>query len=386
MKNKNQIKKISEMQFLVQDQEFTETKLFQSTDQSQKIKANTIIKWSKYFIILIATTAFLTLSCQKGSKDHLSLSKKVKVHIGTIHSAFVDEDLIKVKGAVSGKKKQVNNAVQRDTIQWDDGLMLVRELKPSTTHRTKSSTTPINASETSGLMPGIVYRVYVYNEQGSFLTYRDYVRGQENKTEPLLLDAGQTYSFIAFSRNSNNISDLVKPENMSRVEISANGDCMLFRKDMRVAENNENYLNINFKHLFAELTLTVDASATGQPLYLVGSRITGSNLSVDFNLLTGELLQYIKKVDRPLYLHKVNRSIYVGSPDTLEKKDQPLLNPIPYRLCVRPNTAISLQAKLFGVGSYRSISQIPRDRYLFQNLIVNPGVRYDYKVSIVPRT
>ena len=57
----------------------------------------------------------------------------------------------------------------------------------------------------------ICYKLLVYDNNGNYVAERDYIRGKESNTAitpALMLDGGQTYTFVAYCINTTTIASL----------------------------------------------------------------------------------------------------------------------------------------------------------------------------------
>lgn len=314
---------------------------------------------------LFSLITLLIFSCAKSSNDQQTISgQKALVKIGIPNIIFEEATTTNKKSSSTNTTSRMPQGIQRSTIKWDDNFMLVTELNAVNSRLPVKRSSSTNRFETSNVTLGIRYRVYVY-EEGRFITSRDYIRGEEDRTELLLLDAGKTYTFIAFTKNNNNPADLVDPARMGdRASFITDSDPMYFRKEMTLSNINDNYLNIDFRHLFGQIIITIDASATGQNITSLVMRTSGNSGGGDFNLMTGE---------------RLNHRAPTPNPPNWTNLNSPIVTSLPYMLSVAPNTPLSLSGRMY-LGRDR------KDKTLFNNMIVDPGIKYNMTVKIVPIT
>lgn len=116
------------------------------------------------------------------------------------------------------------------------------------------------------LAPGTKYELLVYNSTGNFVTRQTYTYGQEASAPVLKLNAGQTYTFVIISNNSNSTTPPVVNQNLlsSAIIPNVNTALMYFKSTVALNEGNNN-LSVIMKHQFSEITTTVrmETNTTG---------------------------------------------------------------------------------------------------------------------------
>lgn len=135
----------------------------------------------------------------------------------------------------------------------------------------QSASTTTTAANTAAvvqqaLVPGTKYELLVYNSTGNFVTRQTYSYGQESTAPILKLNAGQTYTFVIISNNSNSTTPSVTNPNLlsSAVVPNVNTALMYFKSTVKLNEGNNN-LSVILKHQFSEITTTVrmETNTTG---------------------------------------------------------------------------------------------------------------------------
>ncbi|WDF70204.1 hypothetical protein PQ465_07450 [Sphingobacterium oryzagri] len=140
------------------------------------------------------------------------------------------------------------------------------------------------------LANGIRYKLVVYNDQGVFVTEKDYVYGQT--TSDLLLDAGKVYTFIAYSINSTN-NDLPTVSNRNLLTTAmvnnVSADLMYFIKERVTLTFGDNNLAITLKHKYAQITtrITMDDNTTGNITRIVTPTISSTYANGNLKLSDG---------------------------------------------------------------------------------------------------
>ncbi|MGV6947261.1 hypothetical protein, partial [Sphingobacterium kyonggiense] len=122
------------------------------------------------------------------------------------------------------------------------------------------------AIERNPLGEGIKYVLLAYDESGNFVAENYYSYGSENSTQPMKLDAGKTYTFIAYSENSKtSLPTIVNKEKISTSKaLNVSGDLMVFKTKLKL-NYGENFLGIILKHRFSSITtnFTIDPNTSG---------------------------------------------------------------------------------------------------------------------------
>lgn len=140
----------------------------------------------------------------------------------------------------------------------------------------------------------VKYKVVVYDSQGNYVTEKTYSYGGEAAAEGIVLDAGKTYTFVAYSTNSTstvpNISNQSTLSSASLNNIS--GDLMYFANTLKVNKGVNN-LDVVLKHRFSQIitTLTMDANMTGAITKLENAVFKPSHTSANLKL-SDEALTY----------------------------------------------------------------------------------------------
>ncbi len=170
--------------------------------------------------------------------------------------------------AASGEK--ISN-VQQVTIPFNEEFSLQASLEaevPTTVVRkvNMAAGNRAAASKTITTLPqGILYRVVVYDETGKYATDKVYTVGVSTNAT-FQLNAGKSYTFLAFSiRSSSEVPAVNTTQNLSTVSLSGlNGssDFMYFRSTLTLNAGDNN-LNVVLKHLFTQITTSINAAAVG---------------------------------------------------------------------------------------------------------------------------
>lgn len=239
----------------------------------ENMKKTKDLFYSFYKITLILMLPVALFSCKKNSDHQRPLSDgKALVRIRVTNTSFIaggDIDQMPTTKSNTSAASQALKNRQTDTMDWDNEFMLVAELVPDR----KASSTKILTKSTNIIAPNIKYAVHVFNNEGQYVDSRLYSMGREHETSELKLDVDKQYTFIALSINTETsfsggltFTNNIRTLSNATFSVSSSDDLMYYQKVLKVTGENENYLDINFNHSFSQITTTIDASSTLQPI------------------------------------------------------------------------------------------------------------------------
>ncbi len=115
------------------------------------------------------------------------------------------------------------------------------------------------------LQPGVRYRMIVFDPAGAYKDQREYIYGQENSAAPLLLDAGLTYTFVAYSfNNSAAIPPFPTTSGLNTASLTGlTGDFLYYKQSVPLVFGNNN-LGIILKHMFSQISTVLTLGTTVQ--------------------------------------------------------------------------------------------------------------------------
>ncbi|ODM55176.1 FISUMP domain-containing protein [Elizabethkingia meningoseptica] len=350
-----------------------------------------------YFYLSIKTAAAFaalslilsTVSCRSTETEQISGKAEIKINFKG--SSF--ENISELgKQASSSKNIQNQNLIQHQEIKLNNNLSIVAELFPQNSTPEQQpiagNTNKVIAATGPSLLPNdICYKLLVYDNNGNYVAERDYIRGKENDTAvtpALLLNGGQTYTFVAYCINTNTIASLPAVTNKNTLagatlnDIAGNSDFMYFKSaPIQMEGGTNNYLDIVLKHMFSQITTTLDASQTGYKIHTIDAGITPhynkaniqltdggitrndpGNTPVSFTLPTGN--------DINLYPASVSNTSIVNND-------------------VNNNGVFTITSLRLGIGNttFQGASIVNKN-IRFENLKIVPGVKYNLNISLVP--
>ncbi|MEN5058453.1 fimbrillin family protein [Sphingobacterium kitahiroshimense] len=326
---------------------------------------------------IFATVAILVVSCQKNDdKGGAGAQGPAKVTIKVGNTVFDNEVPIGHKSKSGSSNTQVDaDGVQSNTVSYNDEFDVVSELKPVRKEPKEGSASASGSIGTTVALEeemgdGFKYKVAIFDEAGRYIYHRNYERNYEGGVAPIILDGGKRYTFVAYSLNNKQTLPEITfsdPANktLSTATVSVNGtaDLMYFSKSMIVSGEEENGLDITFKHLFSQITTTIDASQTGYNITAVSSGISRHMPNASIALADGDISRS----------GAMNLSYETFSTlgTTIVQSDPTIINALAgniaeYRL-------LSLT-----VGPVVQTNLTP-----FTGLNLTPGVKYNLKIKIV---
>lgn len=171
--------------------------------------------------------------------------------------------------------------VQEEIIPLANGSFLIATLTPKTksSSELKKVAATVGEGSINSLKPGIKYRLAVYTSEGNFVTQRDYIAGSESNTEALGLTAGNTYTFIAYSVNSeSSLPPLINGDKLATANLdNVTEDLMYFKTKFKVIGKIENKLDITLDHQFSLIESTLKVTERTDPLGYTNSNIKNVN-------------------------------------------------------------------------------------------------------------
>ncbi|HFK5586378.1 TPA: hypothetical protein ACGZ92_002589 [Elizabethkingia anophelis] len=203
--------------------------------------------------LILLLVSFIVISCRNDTDNKSGNEASIKVRISEI-SFFESENIDNYASAKVANLSQ-RNLIQQKSIPLNNGLTLEAKLIPLARNETQ-------AYVNKNALPGIRYKVVVYDNTGNYVTERDYINGQESETKELRLAANRKYTFITYSINSPkelpsvSFSDpAVKNLNTSVVSgIKGDSELLYSRREMTVSANGSNELNVILQYKFSQIT------------------------------------------------------------------------------------------------------------------------------------
>ena len=246
-------------------------------------------------------------SCKKNGEETASAGQTlVKVNLLGVE-AYGGEEEQEEDRSTSISKRQASLAssasatVQEMTVPFGDGCSIDVVMTNSPISTSQSSVAvPAGARLAATAQPqkpldaNVKYKIVVYDNKGNYVTDKTFSYGAEATTAGMILDAGKTYTFVAYSINSTgslpNITNQNKLSTASLDNIS--GDLMYSATVLKLNEGTNN-LNVVLKHRFSQITttFTMSPNMTGAITKIENAVFKPSHTSANLKF-TGEALTY----------------------------------------------------------------------------------------------
>jgi len=322
--------------------------------------------------IAIGILPIITISCQKSKDTRTSGETEIMIKITDVQFDYAKN----IGGNLSSTKKIASsNPIESGVVKLNADLFLVAEMtaEPSrpVKHTIGRGINKLAALETTGLSPNIAYRVLVYNQNGDYVTERDYIYTQESNTPALNLDGDATYTFIVYSLNST--SPILPPVNnkntlsTANVAITGNPDFLYFRRDLQLSGAEVNYLNVVLRHKFSQIATTVDASETGYNITNIQAAFTPHATSTVINLAEST----IQRLANGSATAQFNVPGSGGAAIVTQT--------IPTIINAATNNTTVFTISQLTIGTVTVTNIVP-----FNDLQITPGVKYNLSVKLVP--
>lgn len=325
--------------------------------------------------IILVIFSLVIISCRQ-SDDHITdpgtETGPASVKINLQGSDYNDGGTSKTAG-VNG----INSVtIQTEEISFNNtnDYKLVATLTPeeSSNPRVKTGITGI-----SPLPDGTRYRIAVFDSNGNYITEQIYFTGSESSMPAITgLNGGSTYTFVVYSIGTQiglPAITFADPGNKTLAtatvnNVSGDNDLMYFSKTMTLTGGNANYLDVILQHKYSQITTTIDSTPTNYYTIqsITNATITPHSSSATLNLANGSVTRATSS----------SRTItFSGSGTTVTAP------------AVFINTATTATGILsIGSAVLRKASGflVTHENIEFKSLKINPGVKYNLKLSFVP--
>ncbi|MGJ1411636.1 hypothetical protein ACR78Z_18380 [Sphingobacterium thalpophilum] len=233
-----------------------------------------------------------SLNSCKESKDSIASSGKANVNI---HLLGVETPIVTSSKASTGNRSMTTGQSQvipfTKTSSFEATLTSKSSASAGNVLRASTGSRAAVTEERTPLGANVKYKIVVYDEAGHYVTEKDYTNSVDNSSE-ISLDAGKTYTFVAYSVNSTSTVPTVTAAtdlaSASLENISA--DLMYFKGDLTV-QSGDNNLNVVLKHQYSEVTtnLSMATDMTGAITTLGTTTISPTYASATLKLADGSI-------------------------------------------------------------------------------------------------
>ena len=282
----------------------------------------------------------------------------------------------------SGNKASARTGAAAPTVQYARAafsedfsidLQLTRETGTPDVQEGRSPRSVARSSETRAALQttplpgGKKYRLLVFDDQGDYVTERDYTKGSESATQELRLDAGKQYTFIGVANYSGSSLPTVSGKSkLATAAITSTSEDVLYFRAQKTLQFGENNLSIVLKHQFNLITtrIVVDPSARGMLTNIQNVSFGTGHTSANIQFSNGGItFNGAHSVRKTLTFPALGAGV-------LQTESQPVL------LIGPAQTSASLT-----IGSM-TIAGVTRNNITFSGLTIAPGQKYTLTLTM----
>ncbi|AJW64827.1 Fibrobacter succinogenes major domain (Fib_succ_major) [Elizabethkingia miricola] len=332
---------------------------------------------------------FSVISCRNAETEHVTGTAEVKINFkGSNYEGIAELGM----QASTGGSLQYQKFNQHQEIEMDNDFIVVADLIPQKTtselQTAASNSNNFMAVTEPGLLPNdICYKLLVYDNNGNYVAERDYIRGKESNTAitpALMLDGGQTYTFVSYCVNTTSIASLPSVVNKNTLagavlsDMAGTTDLMYFKSSpITLQGGTNNYLDIVLKHMFSQITTTLDVSQTGYKIHTIDANIAPHYNKASVQLADGVISRSSLGSTPILFSLPTGNNIdlYPNSVSNINVVNNDTNN----------TTVFNIPSVRLGIGTSPSQgASIVNKNIKIENLKVTPGVKYKLNISLVP--
>ncbi|WP_166333119.1 hypothetical protein [Sphingobacterium chungjuense] len=329
----------------------------------------------RYLFAFVLFSTLLIASCAKQEKEQAANGEAtVSVHLLGAEDQEENDDDVNV--ASSSRAATIDKSAEEDQTQilpFGEDMSIVATLsktsKLSTNTNNKSSLKDQSRAATvlTPIATNVRYRVLVYDAAGTFLQEKDYQAGQESSVSGFVLDAGKSYTFVAYSVNGTTaLPDPANKANLSTATLNSISTPLLyFRKDVTL-NHGSNTLDVTLKHQYSQITtrIELDPSTAGNITAVGTPTIRPVRQNGNIQFFNGAIT----------YGTAVANGTAVSFPSLGTGVRSITSTPT---LLISPNTTTAE----FNVGSLTA-SSITKANVALSNLKITPGTRYNLVMKL----
>ncbi|MBB6131652.1 FISUMP domain-containing protein [Mucilaginibacter lappiensis] len=338
---------------------------------------NLTVRITRYtLLVLMMITSLWIISCSKKNDPNTDTKSggAALVNVNMSVADFEDATMPNLSSSVNGEpiKRQTQKIVLAN------GLTLIAELSAAPT---KKASAQALAAIVTPLANGTVYRLLAYNKAtGALVKQQDYARGSESSVR-FALDEG-TYTFVAYgvlgNNSTSNLPAINSPNLLSTANILGtslgNQDLMYFTTDMKVVSTDKtmiagspsvNNVNVVLKHVFCQITTTIDDTATGYKI----TDVNNNNLN---------FTQHFPGASMKLADGSIATLGFAGNATTTSTISSTGFTATCISILNGNTTSSILTIPAFTIGSSTA------GPFTQNNVKITPGVKYNLNLTITP--
>lgn len=326
------------------------------------------------FMLGCSAFALSLYSCNKsGENTALTGETIVKINLSGVEAyTEADNNAVQKQASANASRTSIDASdVQEMTVPLENGgsVDVILTNNSAVTKSLVASSNPKLAAVQTQEKPldkNVKYKVVVYDNQGAYVTEKIYSYGEEATAAGIILDAGKSYTFIAYSINSTTALPGVNNQNtLSTASLdNISGDLMYYTGTLTL-KSGVNNLNVVLKHRFSQITttLTMDPSMTGAITQIGTAVLKPSHGSAD-----------LKFSDQTLTYNGLNNAgVTTQFPALGNGLRSVISNP---SLLIHPATSNGTLM----LGSL-TLDDETKTNITIPNVKINPGQKYDLKLN-----
>ncbi|PRD56819.1 hypothetical protein C5749_06235 [Sphingobacterium gobiense] len=199
----------------------------------------------------------------------------------------------------NGNTGRANDSFSREhsqVIGLTEEFNLVATLKPAENQKTPDialskkadlkAATPVRTP----LPLGTQYIIAVYNTSGDYITHQNYTYAAGQNPE-ITVQPG-TYQFVAVASGNNTLPTINFNQSLANINLEIQDpdiDLMYFSQQLTVLQGQINQLDVVLKHLFTEITVSLNTEAIGEIGAIGQANISPNYSAVNVSLSNGSL-------------------------------------------------------------------------------------------------
>ncbi len=323
--------------------------------------------WKRWFyimnLIMIGSLTLLT-SCKKEDRG-LDMGQ-VLVHINLTGVKSNNEELNKPKILGRGLRTDLSQVIE---LPFDNNYSMVATLTPKSSENNinnlrASTVAPTSDLDLEPLEKNVHYRLVVYKNDNSYFKQREFIYGQEASNDTLLLNSGETYTFIAYSFGKTETIPEVSSAPLSSAilkNVSGNSKFMYFKKVFSLSVGSTN-LNIVLKNMFSEVTVEIDASEEMGNITTINANFDQHYPTADISLLDGTISYNGNAGNTAISWMSLNQQV---------------INSHPVNICNPGTNTANFTINQISLNGSKNKTDLPP----LSGLKILPGVKYTLKLA-----
>ncbi|MDV3777992.1 hypothetical protein CMU25_17280 [Elizabethkingia anophelis] len=334
-------------------------------------------KFTNLLLISLSGLLWFSISCRSSDTDNKLLNNDlVTIHVNLAQDDYEDVDSKNIQASINNNLNLDNNFVQRKEIPFGNDFDLVAELKPEAISLKRNVASVSHIAAAVAITRAIKFRIVVYDASGQYNSSYIYTISNGGVVTadggPMILNGGQSYTFIAYSYNSTNApNENLVGTNLSTASLAiSNVDFMYYKTTMTPSGDSgaQNNLNVVLKHTFSTITLGVISTNTHYNITNVTNAAIGKHYpNASVNLNNGAVTSS--------GIATTKTAIFPANPNS-----SAVFSTTP----IVVNNSFNVNDGTFTIGSL-TVGPLTQSNVTFSGLTIQPGVRYILSLQLFPK-